>query len=54
LNVAVVDRETFLLVVDAFEAEVHSLKPGDASIELYVLNLRTTSNLWPVCRFRGI
>lgn len=53
LNVVADGSETFVAAVDAAEAEIYALRPAGGEINLYVLQLHSTTNIRLACHFVG-
>jgi hypothetical protein len=53
LNVLAVGGETFVVAVDAAEAEIYALRPAGGEINLYVLQLRSAKDVRLACHFLG-
>jgi hypothetical protein len=53
LNVLAEGGETFVAAVDAAEAEIYALRPSGGEINLYVLQLHSTTNIRLACHFVG-
>lgn len=53
LNVVSVERQLFILLLDALGTEIEARKGISGHIDLYVLQFNSINDIRPVCQFRG-